>query len=62
MSQSEKIKTAFERQSKALELRSGIGKGTGFKKPGTENWGSFGKSTLPFVGHAQEWRTTGGGD
>ena len=32
MSQSEKIKTAFELQSKALELRSGIGKGTAVTK------------------------------
>ena len=32
MNQSEKIKTAFERQSKALELRAGIGKGTAVTK------------------------------
>ena len=32
MNQSEKIKTAFERQSEALELRSGIGKGTAVTK------------------------------
>jgi len=37
MNQSEKIKTAFERQSKALELRSGIGKGTAVTKVKIKN-------------------------
>jgi uncharacterized OsmC-like protein len=37
MSQSEKIKSAFERQSKAVELRSGIGKGTAVTKVRVRN-------------------------
>ena len=37
MNQSDKIKTAFERQSKAVELRSGVGKGTAVTKVKVKN-------------------------